>query len=90
MKSKALILIIIIMLVLSFGIWCFYYSYYESLAFTLQPPIPLMSLQLGNRANVQTGVGDKTTDIANDLNQIPNDSAAAKEMNSLDQNLNNF
>ncbi len=34
--------------------------------------------------------GDTTSDISKDLNQLPDDSAAANELNSLDQNLQNF
>lgn len=75
MNSKSLIVTIVIILVIVFVAWYLYSNFFQQ------------------SYNIQSGVNydsDTTGSISNDLNQLPNDSSVNSEMNSLDQNVNDF
>ena len=82
MSLKSIIIAIIIILVIIFVVWYFYYNSNQT----------SQSFQTQKNINPQSSQGniDTTAGILNDLNQIPNDSSANGEMNSLNQNIQSF
>ena len=74
MNNKSTIVILILLLVL--GVW-YYYA-------------PARSDLPTQTDSISISAGDKTADIQGDFSKTPDDSAATKELDSLDQNLQSF
>lgn len=78
MSTKSTLITIVIVLVVVLAVW--YLSYY----FISYP-------QQGNvQQQGASNTPDTTTNISNDLQQVPGDSSLDEEMNSLDKELQNF
>lgn len=74
--------IVIIVILIAAGLAWYIYFYKPAAA-----PAPESSL---GELTGTISEGDTTADILNDLNQTPSDSAAAQEIDSLNQNIQNF
>ncbi len=89
MKNKSMIISVIILLVviaIALAIWYFYFrNPSETFVPVVTPPLQ-QPAQAGNALTP----GDTTADIAKDLNQAPDETAATNELNSLDQSLQSF
>ena len=86
MGSKLIFLVIIAIILIAVWGWYFYSLHYNASLLRLSNQPATSSIQPSSTLST----GDKTTDIANDLNQTPDDSAVNQEMDSLDENLKNF
>ncbi len=76
--------IVIIAILIAAGLaWYFYF--YQPASVPAPQPSAGESQPLGAISS-----GDTTADIANDLNQPPDDSAATQEMDSFNQDIQNF
>ena len=91
MQNKSIIISIIILAVVIAlaAVWYFYFrTPPETFApATTPPPEQQAAMPSGESA---LSAGDKTADIAKDLDQTLDESAMNDELNSLDQNLKNF
>lgn len=76
MSTKSTLITIVIVLVIVFAVW------YLSYMFIKQP-------QQGSQQGINNAP-DTTANISNDLKQVPSDSSVNGEMNTLNQDLQNF
>ena len=79
MNIKGTLITIVVVLVVVFGAWYLSSLYIKNLSSKTYVP-------QGTTSNIQ----DTTSSISSDLNQIPDDSSANKEMDTLNQNLQSF
>ena len=77
-------IVIIIVLVAAAGL-AWYLYFYQPAPSPAPQPLAEESQPAGAAIN-----GDTTADIANDLDQTPDDSAATQELDSLNQNIQSF
>jgi len=86
---KWIIIVVAILFIAGF-IWYLYRQFYV-LGQYPSPAAPQPQAQEQTQPSAgNLTTGDTTSDIAKDLNQVPNDSVVEKELNSLDQDLQNF
>ena len=86
---KWIIIVVAILLIAGF-VWYLYRQFYVLGQYpSPAAPQPQTQEQTQPSAGNLTS-GDTTSDISKDLNQMPDDSVVEKELNSLDQDLQNF
>lgn len=76
--------IVIIVVLIAAGLAWYLYFYQP-----VSSPVPQPTAEEFQPSGAVSS-GDTTADIANDLNQTPDDSAPTQEMDSLNQNIQNF
>ena len=76
MSSKAVIITVVVVLVIVLAVW--YLSY-----------VFLGQMQQGQQMQT-SNAPDSTQNISSDLNKVPSDSTVNGDMNTLDQDLQNF